>query len=82
MGINWSIELSHSLRQLGWLYQAIQENRSTRRNRDPCTFFCAALYLLRTGIPWRDLPNCYGTWHTIYTRFNKDLCVIEGLLEE
>lgn len=34
-------------------------------------FFCAALYILRTGIPWRDLPACYGNWHTIYTRFKR-----------
>jgi len=33
--------------------------------------FCAILYVLRTGIPWRDLPPCYGNWHTIYTRFNR-----------
>jgi transposase len=34
-------------------------------------FFCAVLYVLRTGIPWRDLPEMYGNWHTIYTRFNR-----------
>jgi transposase len=34
-------------------------------------FFCAVLYLLRTGIPWRDLPSFYGNWHTIYTRFKR-----------
>ena len=34
-------------------------------------FFCALLYVLRTGIPWRDLPACYGRWHTIYTRFKR-----------
>ena len=28
--------------------------------------FCAVLYVLRTGIPWRDLPECYGYWHSIY----------------
>lgn len=33
--------------------------------------FCAILYVLRTGIPWRDLPECYGYWHTIYLRFKK-----------
>lgn len=33
--------------------------------------FCAALYVLRTGVPWRDLPVCYGYWHTVYLRFNK-----------
>ena len=33
--------------------------------------FCAILYVLRTGVPWRDLPACYGKWHTIYTRFRR-----------
>jgi transposase len=33
--------------------------------------FCAMLYVLRTGIPWRDLPECYGYWHTVYLRFKK-----------
>lgn len=31
----------------------------------------AMLYILRTGIPWRDLPKCYGYWHTVYLRFKK-----------
>jgi len=33
--------------------------------------FCAILYVLRTGIPWRDLPTNYGYWHSIYLRFKK-----------
>ena len=33
--------------------------------------FCGILYILRTGIPWRDLPACFGNWHTIYTRFKR-----------
>ena len=33
--------------------------------------FCAIMYMLRTGIPWRDLPRCYGSWHTIYQRFKR-----------
>ena len=35
------------------------------------TFFCAILYVLRTGVSWRDLPSLYGPWHTIYTRFKR-----------
>jgi transposase len=27
------------------------------------------LYLLRTGVPWRDLPERYGPWQTVATRF-------------
>ncbi|MGL5784648.1 MAG: transposase [Alphaproteobacteria bacterium] len=34
-------------------------------------FFCGVLYVLRTGIPWRDLPACFGPWHTLYTRFKR-----------
>ena len=30
--------------------------------------FCGILYILRTGVPWRD---DYGEWHTIYDRFNR-----------
>lgn len=33
--------------------------------------FCAIMYVLRTGIPWRDLPKHYGCWHTIYQRFKR-----------
>ena len=28
-------------------------------------------YVLRTGIPWRDLPSEYGPCTTIYNRFNR-----------
>jgi transposase len=28
------------------------------------------LWVLHTGAPWRDLPECYGPWQTVFTRFN------------
>jgi len=27
------------------------------------------LWILRTGAPWRDLPNCYGVHSTVSSRF-------------
>src|SRR5262244_2193181 len=27
-------------------------------------------WVLRTGAPWRDLPERYGSWRTIFHRFN------------
>ena len=29
------------------------------------------LWILRTGAPWRDLPERYGSWKTIYSRFRR-----------
>jgi transposase len=28
------------------------------------------LYRLRVGCPWRDLPQAFGSWNSIYKRFN------------
>ena len=33
--------------------------------------FCAMLYVLRTGISWRDLPPCFGPWNEVYQRFKR-----------
>ena len=29
----------------------------------------AMVYILRTGLPWRDLPERFGPWNSVYTRF-------------
>jgi transposase len=29
------------------------------------------LWKLATGAPWRDLPERYGPWQTVYTRFRR-----------
>ncbi|MDI9470970.1 MAG: transposase, partial [Bacillota bacterium] len=31
----------------------------------------AIIWILKTGAPWRDLPEHYGPWSTVYGRFNK-----------
>jgi transposase len=28
-------------------------------------------YILRSGSPWRDLPDRYGPYTTVYNRFNR-----------
>ena len=48
------------------------KNRSGRPSKvSHYQFFCAVLYVLRTGVSWRDVPEIYGRWHTIYTRFKR-----------
>ena len=32
-------------------------------------FIDAVLYRAKTGIPWRDLPERFGPWKTVYNRF-------------
>lgn len=29
------------------------------------------LFWLHTGVPWRDLPERYGPWQTVYSRFRR-----------
>jgi transposase len=33
--------------------------------------FEAMVFILRTGIPWRDLPAHYGPWNSVYTRWRR-----------
>ena len=31
----------------------------------------AMLYRMRVGCPWRDLPAEFGSWNSIYQKFNR-----------
>ena len=37
--------------------------------KDNRAFIEAVLWIARTGAPWRDLPERYGAWYTVYTRY-------------
>ncbi|MDG9700909.1 IS5 family transposase [Streptomyces sp. DH37] len=37
--------------------------------RDHRQVINGVLWRLRTGVPWRDLPERYGPWQTVYERF-------------
>ncbi|HEU5219104.1 MAG TPA: transposase, partial [Gemmatimonadales bacterium] len=34
-------------------------------------FVDAVLYVARTGIPWRDLPERLGHWNSVWRRFDR-----------
>ena len=42
--------------------------RSAADNR---LFVNAVLWIARTGAPWRDLPERFGEWNSVFQRFNR-----------
>src|SRR3954471_4855832 len=56
-------------------------NRSRRKSRrwplrgrpprDDRVMVEAMVYVLRTGIPWRDLPERFGKWSGVYCRWRR-----------
>ncbi len=36
-----------------------------------CRAVSVVLYRYRAGIPWRDLPERYGPWKAVHTRFRR-----------
>ncbi len=41
------------------------------RGRDNRLFVEAVLWIARTNTPWRGLPEHFGKWYTVYTRFRR-----------
>jgi len=48
-----------------------QKPRTGRPALDNRTVLNGILWVLRTGAPWRDLPERYGKWTTVYSRFQR-----------
>jgi transposase len=48
---------------------AAQKPPTGRPGKDLRTLVNGILWILRTGAPWRDLPERYGKWKTVYSRF-------------
>ena len=45
-----------------------QGGRPAKDNRQMLN---AMLWIARSGAPWRDLPEYYGPWQSVYTRFRR-----------
>ena len=48
-----------------------QNPRGGRRGKDNRQMFNGMLWIARSGAPWRDLPEYYGPWKSVYTRFRR-----------
>jgi putative transposase len=57
-----------------WLrVQAVlaSEPRRGRPGNDDRRLFEAVVWWRRTGVPWRDLPDEFGPWKTVFNRFDR-----------
>jgi transposase len=63
----------HELMDEQWMLIEPELPRSTahtgRPARDRRTIWNAIFWILRTGAPWRDLPERFGPWQTAYHHF-------------
>lgn len=39
--------------------------------RDNRMFLEGVLWIVRTGAPWRDLPEAFGEWNSVFRRFSR-----------
>ncbi len=46
-----------------------EKPRTGKPNHDHRRVVNGILWILRTGAPWRDLPERYGKWQSVATRF-------------
>lgn len=53
--------------QIESLFPAYRTGRPLRH--DNRTMFNALLYVARSGSPWRDVPDYYPPWKSVYTKF-------------
>lgn len=60
-----------SRKQFERIRPLLEGARSSTRPReiDLYEVFCTALYLLKTGCPWRALPRDFPSWQSVYAYF-------------
>jgi len=49
----------------------LPKNAGGPKRKDDRLVLNGIFYILRTGAPWRDLPERYGPYTTVYNRYNR-----------
>ena len=57
--------------QLGAVIAEVKSRAGAPPETSDRDFVEAILYRARTGMPWRDLPSCFGAWDAVYQRFRR-----------
>lgn len=73
MAVDNMANLQYELKDYQWeqIKGLFISARTGRPGKDNRMVVNAILWIARTGAPWRQLPECYGPWKTIYSRFCK-----------
>lgn len=50
-------------------YLGNERKKMGRPQSDNRKILNGLMWILKTGAPWRDLPEYYGPWQTVYKRF-------------
>jgi putative transposase len=48
-----------------------KEGDAGRRGEDNRLFVDAVLWIMRSGAPWRFLPEVFGNWNSVFQRYNR-----------
>ena len=57
--------------QLAAALAEVKDPRGAPSSLSDRDFVEAVLFLARTGLPWRDLPEEFGEWSAVYMRFRR-----------
>src|SRR5262249_51650590 len=63
----------HALTDEQWkrLQEVLPKSRTGPKSKlGDRQFVDAVLYRAKTGVAWRDLPERFGPWHSVYNRFS------------
>lgn len=69
----WGME-PHCWFSPAWKYRKTGCTRKSNR-----VILNGIIWIARSGAPWRDLPERYGPWETVYSRFRK--WIEDGILD-
>jgi transposase len=66
-----SLQNELSLKEFEKVRHLLEGARKTTRPKihDTYAVFCAVLFIVRDGVPWRSLPDCFPPWRSVHQHF-------------
>lgn len=73
MWITWRVIRRHELSDAEWalLEPLLPRSVMGRPRLDDRRVLNGILWKFRTGVAWRDVPERYGSWRSLHTRFRR-----------